>query len=216
MESLKNVVDYWCGDYSKAIIGAEDIFNEIYKNCNYTFDKNCGSYLFNGQNYEYFIDLYPKQKLLYDIAKNNESVLEIGTYMGHSALIMLLANPKLKITTVDIMNHLSAPAVDTLIKYFPDAEIEFIHGSSLDVIPKLDKKYDLFHIDGNHDADFVIKEFDQCKNLSNSNIYKVIFDDWHGERGPGSLVESHVLKNNVKQYIIPDCLWTNSYFEIEL
>ena len=217
MKQLKQAIDYISNDFSHKLINSENIFNEIYESCGNKFDNGCGSYLFDGQNYEYFIQLYPKQKLLYDVAKNCESVLEIGTYMGHSALIMLLANPKLKLTTIDISNHLSFPAVETLKKHFPDAQINFIHGNSTDIIPNLEDKYDMFHIDGNHDVEFIIDEFIKCKNLSSSNLYKVVFDDWHGERGTGSDLEKFILQNNnVKKYEIPNCLWTNSYMEIQL
>lgn len=217
MKTLKETLDYWNNDFSKKLIEAEPIFNEIYESCGNQFDQNCGSYLFNGQSYDYFIDLYPKQKMLYDLAENVSSVLEIGTYMGHSALIMLLANPSIKITTIDIMNHLSLPATKVLQKHFPNASIEFIHGSSLDVIPTLQGKYDLFHIDGNHDADFVIKEYDMCKRLVDGSEYRIVFDDWHGERGPGSLVEAHVMSSGkVTHYITPNCLWTNAYIQTNL
>lgn len=217
MNQLRNVLNYWNSEFSHKLIESEHIFNEIYDNCSNTFDKGCGSYLFDGQKYEYFVQLYAKQKLLYDVAKTCNSVLEIGTYIGHSALIMLLANPKMKLTTIDIMNHLSLPATETLKKYFPEADIQFIHGNSLDIIPTLKDKYDMFHIDGNHDVEYVVEEFCLCKNLSNSDIYRVVFDDWHGERGPGSSVEKFVMNTSkVIRYDVPDCLWTNSYFEIDL
>jgi hypothetical protein len=151
------------------------------------------------------------------LQKKCNSVLEIGTYMGHSSLIMLLANPKMKLTTIDISNHLSFPATETLKHYFPEAEINFIHGNSLEVIPTLKDKYDMFHLDGNHDVECIVEEFTKCKTLSNSDTYKIVFDDWHGERGPGSNLEKFVLNTSkVEKYEIPNCLWTNSYFEINL
>ena len=217
MKKIQDIIDFWNTDFSQKLIKAEHIFSEIYDSCGNTFDKGCGSYLFDGQTYEYLPDLYPKQKLLYDKAAEASNVLEIGTYMGHSALIMLLANPKLKLTTVDIASHLSAPAATVLQKYFPDADITFICENSLEVIPTLQDQYDLFHIDGNHDADFVIKEYDLCKRLSNTPEYRIVFDDWHGERGPGSTVEKHIMQSGkVTQYIVPNCLWTNAYIETEL
>ena len=217
MKQLKDMLPYKNDEVAIKLIQAESIFYEIYENCGKTFDSGCGSYLFDGSTYEYFIDLYPKQKLLYELAKESSSVLELGTYMGHSALIMLLANPKLKLTTIDIMAHLSYPATETLKKHFPEADIQFIHGNSLDVLTTINDSFDLFHIDGDHDADHVIRDFDLCKQLSSTNQYKVIFDDWHGERGPGSSVEKHVLQSgNVSQYFIPNCLWTNSYIQMDL
>ena len=46
--------------------------------------------------------MFEKQKLLFDLSKKSKTILEIGVYMGHSLLIILLANPKAKITCIDI------------------------------------------------------------------------------------------------------------------
>jgi hypothetical protein len=90
------------------------IFNDIYEKCEYRHYQGCGSYLFDGNIYEYCPDMYEKQKLLYDTAKKATSVLEVGVYMGHSIFIMLLANPSLKITCIDIDDQLSVPALSIL------------------------------------------------------------------------------------------------------
>ena len=86
-------------------------FNEIYKKCGNSFHVGWGSYLFNGHNYLYDSRMLEKQKLIFELAKDNKSILEIGVYMGHSLLIMLLANPKLNITCFDIEDRYSLPAV---------------------------------------------------------------------------------------------------------
>lgn len=217
---MKNLIERrkeFENEFTDKLIQSENIFNEIYEKCDYKFDKNCGSYLFLGQVYEYSIEMYAKQKMLYDVAKNAESVLEIGTYMGHSALIMLLANPKLKLTCIDLSDKYSPIALDVLKKYFPEAELSFILGSSIDVIPSLNKKFDLFHIDGDHELQFVLDDFENTKKLASGPVYNVIFDDWHGERGIGSQLERDVLTNNkVKKYIVANCLYPNSYIEISL
>ena len=54
-----------------------NVFNEIYKACKYTFYKGCGSYLFDGQTYEYCSKMYEKQKLLYNTSKKASNVIEI-------------------------------------------------------------------------------------------------------------------------------------------
>jgi cephalosporin hydroxylase len=217
MESLKKNYENYNNEFTTVLLDAENIFNEIYQNCNYTFDKGCGSYLFLGQEYEYCIEMYAKQKLLFDVSKRSNSVLEIGTYMGHSALIMLLANPKLKLTAIDLHSTYADSALQTLKKHFPAADINFIKGSSIDILPTITDKFDLFHIDGDHELNFVLNDFEQTKRLSSERLYKVVFDDWHGERGPGSQLENYVITNNkVRTYFVANCIWPNAYFEINL
>ena len=43
---------------------------------------------------------------------------------------MLVANPSLNITTIDINDRFSKPAVDYLKQQFPEAKINFIHGDA--------------------------------------------------------------------------------------
>ena len=79
--------------YTNKLYENRHIFYEIYDKCSNTFVRGCGSYLFNGQKYVYDESMYEKQELLFRLAQDASRALEIGTYMGHSLLIMLLANP---------------------------------------------------------------------------------------------------------------------------
>jgi SAM-dependent methyltransferase len=198
-------------EFTNRLVKNKHIFMEIYSKCNNTFINGCGSYLFDGQKYEYCDKMYKKQELLYNSVKNTNSILEIGTYMGHSLLIMLLSNPNLKITCIDISNKYTGPAVEILNKYFNNA-ITFICGNSLDVLLTLNTKFDLFHIDGNHDENFIYKEFTLIHQLSNdSNILKVLFDDENCLRRLQEYIRVNfmVLKENC-----PKCEWSNIYFEL--
>ena len=152
-------------------------FEKIYSICGSRFEKGNGSYLFDGYDYQYIEDVHKKQSLLFSKAIGKNNVLEIGTYMGHSLLLMLVANPMLSITTIDINDKFSKPAVDYLKSQFPEAEIEFIHGDSLKILRKLVKKFDFFHIDGCHKNKIVTKEFNECKRLSKTDQLEIIFDD---------------------------------------
>tara|TARA_B110000971_G_C19946802_1_gene471442 strand:- start:367 stop:1119 length:753 start_codon:yes stop_codon:yes gene_type:complete len=152
-------------------------FNEIYKKCGNTFHAGWGSYLFNGHNYLYDSRMLEKQKLIFDLAKNNKSVLEIGVYMGHSLLIMLLANPKLDITCIDIEDLYSLPAVEYLKENFKDANIKFLKGDSVKLLKDVNKDFDLFHIDGSHSPFIIAKETLLCLKIKKTNFIKVLFDD---------------------------------------
>ena len=198
-------------NFSYQLLESEKHFNNIYKECSYSFEKGCGSYLFDGKNYQYAIDLYSKQKLLFEKSKNKENILEIGTYMGHSLLIMLMANPYAKITCIDIDDTYSGPATSYLQKEFPNSQIEFIKSDNLKILDKLNKKYDFFHIDGAHKNKIVTKEFYHCINLRNSNSVEFIFDD---------IDNCLTLKKNIfstyeiKNPHFTDCLSRNLYFKI--
>lgn len=199
--------------FSIELLKIEKIFNNIYKKCNYKFIHGCGSYLFDGKNYKYSIDNYPKQKLLYEISKNKKKILEIGTYMGHSLLIMLMANPRLNITCIDIDDKYSKPATDYLKTEYPNSNIEFIKINSLDFLSANKNKYDFFHIDGNHKNKIITKEFNYCLDLRMNNNMEIILDD---------IDNCLVLKKNIlssfkiTKSILPKCIGRNFYIKIKL
>ena len=91
----------------------------------------------DGKNYKLLDDIYNKQILLFNKVKDKSNILEIGTYMGHSLLIMLVSNPKINVTTIDLNDRYAKPVTSYLTSEFPDAKIEFIHNNSLNVIKKL-------------------------------------------------------------------------------
>ena len=152
-------------------------FEKIYEVCGYKFDLGCGSYLFDGKNYKLFEDINNKQILLFNKVKDKSNILEIGTYMGHSLLIMLVSNPKINITTIDLDDRYAKPATNYLITKFPEAKIEFIHNDSLNVIKKLKSQFDFFHVDGAHKNKIITKEFNYIKNLNKNETLEIIFDD---------------------------------------
>jgi len=201
-------------EFTNRLLKNKDIFYEIYSACGNKFHNGCGSYLFDGQTYKYCDLMYEKQELLYNAVKDVKTVLEIGTYMGHSLLIMLLANPDLKITCIDIEDKYTRYAVDLLNKHFNNA-ITFIHSDSLSALKIIERKFDFFHIDGLHNNNYIASEFLLIQKLNNraDNILKVIFDDQ-------SCLEQlqYEINNNYKvtKKITPSCAWNNVYFEIQL
>lgn len=152
-------------------------FEQLFVVNNKKFIKNCGSYLFDGQNYIYDSSMIEKQKLLFELSKKNSKILEIGTYMGHSILIMLLANPKAEITSIDNNLLYAKPSLEYLQKNFPEAKITFIHNDSLKALKNLNEKFDLFHVDGTHRHEIIAKEFQYILNLKKDDHVKILFDD---------------------------------------
>ena len=198
-------------EFATKLLESESIFLEIFTKCGNKFEQGTGSYLFDGISYEYYPNMFKKQVLLFEKAKTCDSVLEIGTYMGHSLLIMLLANPKIKITCVDISDEYAVPAINVLIEKL-NADITFIKGDSLTELSKLNQKYDMFHIDGAHYLEYVEKEFNLCANLSSSDIIRVVFDDYNAV----SSIRNILLKEyTIIKQMTPHCDWNNSYFELQ-
>jgi len=201
-------------EFTNRLVANKHIFEEIYIACNHKFYNGWGSYLFDGSTYKYCDLMYEKQELLYNCVKTAKKVLEIGTYMGHSLFIMLLSNPDLKITCIDIDATFTRPAVDVLNKYFNNA-ITFIHSDSLTALKQMNEKFDFFHIDGLHDNDYITQEFFMVKKLNNNdnNILRILFDD---QDMLIRLQQDIVSNYNVIKNIVPQCSWNNIYFEIQL
>jgi hypothetical protein len=201
-------------EFTNKLLQHKHIFYEIYAACQNKFWLGCGSYLFDGQEYKYCDKMYEKQELLYAKAKGKKHALEIGVYMGHSLLIMLLANPEIKITGIDMSYELPLTAVNVLKKYFNN-QITFIHSDSLLALPKIEDKFDFFHIDGHHDNNYISNEFQLIKRLNGNtdNILRIVFDD---QCCLPHLQEEIKAKYTVLEKIIPDCAWNNVYYEIQL
>jgi predicted O-methyltransferase YrrM len=189
------------------------VFWEIHEATNKRFITGCGSYLFDGGTYRYDVNTAPKQQLLARVASEVESVLEIGTYLGHSLLVMLAGNPKLRVTTVDVDATFAAPAVAVIKRHFPEAKIDFVHGSSLSVLPDLTDSYDLFHVDGTHEPPQVRKEWQALLPRRSSDLVRVVFDDvdtiW-------SVVEEIKRSVLVVEEAVPACRWRNAYYAVQI
>lgn len=189
-------------------------FEKIYEVCGHKFDKGCGSYLFDGKNYKLLDDIYKKQILLFNKVKDKSNVLEIGTYMGHSLLIMLVSNPKINVTTIDLDDRYAKPATSYLKSEFPDAKINFIHNNSLNVMKKLKLKFDFFHVDGAHKNKIITQEFNCIKNLNNTETLEIIFDD---DITCQSLIKNIESTFKIEERISRGTGWfTNLYFKINI
>ncbi|MBN1949868.1 MAG: class I SAM-dependent methyltransferase [Bacteroidales bacterium] len=76
-------------------------------------------------------------------------ILEIGTFTGYSAICLARGlRPGGKMITIEVNDELS----DYALRYFQKAgleeQIELITGDALEIIPKLDRQFDLVFIDG--------------------------------------------------------------------
>ena len=112
-------------------------------------------------------------------AMSKSRVLEIGFNSGFSSLLMLIANPNLKIVSVDAGYHSYTPACGRYLeKEFGD-RFRLVMGDSRELLPILlhnDHDFDGYHIDGGHQEG--VAESDLCSII---NVAKdgstICFDD---------------------------------------
>ncbi len=75
-------------------------------------------------------------------------ILEIGTAIGFSALLMAENSPHSKITTIDRNEEMLSFARENLAKYDSRKQIELLEGDALDLLPTLsDNTYDFVFMD---------------------------------------------------------------------
>jgi hypothetical protein len=165
-----------------------------------------GSYMFNGRKYEWQRETLKKQEALFRVGEKCKNVLEVGVYLGHSLLILLISNPNLKITCIDNDSRFAPKAVEYLNKMF-DNRINFYLGEATNVIESLspENKFDFVHIDADHNNMAVLKQFDVSRKISTDDAYYV-FDDYEATR---EAIDHLLQKNIVTQLVLPNCLWTN-------
>jgi predicted O-methyltransferase YrrM len=148
----------------------------------------------------------PKQELLFEYAKNKTTALEIGVHGAHSLLIMLIANPNLQIDAIDLClwEH-TEKCVQYLNHYFGN-RINLLKGESLQMIKALEqsKRYDLVHIDGDHDIKYVKNEFDSLQHKF-AKYATIIFDDIDAP----NVLEYIINNKNLIVTEIPECKWKN-------
>lgn len=92
-------------------------------------------------------------KFLAKFVKNGQykNILEIGTAIGYSGSIMLLASPKATLTTIEILQDRFYEATKTFATLGLSQRVTQILGDGFEEISKLNssnKKYDLIFLDG--------------------------------------------------------------------
>lgn len=86
-------------------------------------------------------------EFIVDYIKNNnvKSILEIGTAIGYSAIMMCSVNPDIIVTTIERDEKRYLEAIKNIKKANLEKRINLIYNDALEV--KVDDKYDLIFID---------------------------------------------------------------------
>ena len=127
----------------------------------------------------YFDNYLNKRRALAVFATAHSSLLEIGFNSGFSALLMLVANSKIKITSIDICEHkYTIPCFEYLRNNFGD-RISLVKGNSLNVLPTLlayEREFTAYIIDGGHGFSTAESDLANILNASHKNSI-ICFDD---------------------------------------
>lgn len=76
-----------------------------------------------------------------------KTILEVGTAIGFSALLMAKHAPQAKITTIDRNEEMIRFAKDNLAKYDERQQITLVEGDAINVLSTLDDQYDFVFLD---------------------------------------------------------------------
>lgn len=148
----------------------------------------------------FFRPNYERGILIYSLIRkyNVKSFLEIGFGRGYGTMCAAYAlseNGGGKITTID--PNFDQRHLQFLTNVFPKQWFEmisFINARSQDHLTKIDEKFDMIYIDGDHTYDATKADWELCKDRYNKLL---LFDDYHL---PGK-VQKDIDCSNVIDYI---------------
>ena len=103
-----------------------------------------------------------------------KKILEVGTAIGFSALLMAQASPDAKITTIERNPEMAALARENLAKYDTAQQIEVIEGDAIDVLSALPDGYDFAFMDSAK-SKYIVFLPEILKRLSVGGV--VVIDD---------------------------------------
>lgn len=195
------------------IIKAKEYINEfllpIIRECGEKLEGN----IFMRHHTETYTDLYINKirnicKLVKDY--NITNAMEIGFNAGFSTLLMLISNPTLRITCIDLGEHTYTMPCFLKIKETFGDRINIIIGDSTVILPTLRDKFELIHIDGGHTVDIARKDIINSYKLSNNGTI-IIFDDYDFPHLK-PLWDSYVKKYNMRRLELHPC----QYHDIQI
>ena len=163
------------------IINAKEYINQYLLPIIHNYGELLEGNIFMTHNTTQYTNIYSlKAKNISNLVlnKNIRNVLEIGFNSGFSALLMLLSNPLMKITCVDLGEHgYSLPCYYKLKETFGD-RINIIFGNSAKVLQNMNEcNYDLIHIDGGHSTGIAASDIVNSCRLSKQGTI-IIMDDY--------------------------------------
>ena len=138
------------------------------------------------------------------------SLLEIGFNAGHSCMLALTVNTKLRYIGVDIgMHAYTQPCYEYLKSVFGD-RIALHIGDSRDVVPSLRRqkeRFDLYHLDGGHG--FNVAHADLCNLLDFADEGSTLLVDDTNDHLIDGLCDYYVLQGQMSHMKL-ERLWSDT------
>ena len=156
------------------------------------------------------------QFLVSFIKKNGiKSILEIGSAIGYSAIVMASINDDIKITTIERNQERYLEAVKNIKKFNLEDRIEIIYKDALDV--NIDSKYDLIFIDAAKGQNInFFEKFE--RNLNNYGYIITDNMDFHGltDKNPSEIESRNVrqLVRKINEY--KEYLFSKKDYDVEI
>ena len=121
-----------------------------------------------------------KREVLRTASRAGCKALEIGFNAGHSAAIMLDANPLLHLTSLDIGSHnYTEPCANLISSHFP-GRFSFQAGRSNTLLaainPTTARQFDVIHLDGGHDEKTVVGDLEWIVRNASAGCCIVVDD----------------------------------------
>ncbi len=147
------------------------------------------------------------------VKKQINSVLEVGTAIGYSAIMMVLANPNLKITSIERDKDRYLEAVKNIKKFNLEDRITLVFNDAFNV--NLSDKFDLIFFDAAKGQN--IRFFEKFeRNLKNNGFIITDNISFHGltEKDESEIASRNVrgLVRKIKAYI--DFLKANDEYAV--
>lgn len=146
------------------------------------------------------------------------TVLEIGTAIGYSAIMMALSSPNLKIVTIERDENRYLEALKNIKKFDLENRITLIFGDALDV--SLTDKFDLIFLDGAKGKNIEFLEHFE-NNLNDDGFFVTDNINFHGYvQKDESEIKSRNLRGLVRKikayidYLKESNVYNTKFYEI--
>ncbi len=81
--------------------------------------------------------------------ENPKEILEIGTAIGYSASQFAITIPGVHIDTIELSEERANEARNNIKNIGTDSQIDIFQGDAMEILPTLNKQYDVIYIDAN-------------------------------------------------------------------
>jgi hypothetical protein len=136
----------------------------------------CYLHTYVPDHHGFWDDFEIKRKNIVTIASCYNRITEIGFNAGHSAVLMLTANPNLKLTSIDIGAHsYTVPCADVIQQYFSN-RLTLIIKDSKDIERNEIEHSDVVMIDGGHQFEDCLADVATCVKYCRPGTLIVVDD----------------------------------------